>query len=88
MFLRCKKLKHITLSDDLETIKEWCFQESGLIELTVPTSVKKIEKYALSMCPDLKKIVLPERLETIPEGCFWQSGIEEIEVPESVKVIE
>ena len=87
MFQRCKKLKHIILPSSLETIKEWCFQESGLTELTIPDNVKKIEKYALSQCPDLKEVVLPKGLETIPEACFWQSGLEEIEVPKSVKTI-
>ena len=70
-FLECKSLKTISLPANLETIGEYCFHKSGLTELKIPNSVKKIEKYALSMCSDLKKVVLSENLETIPENCFW-----------------
>ena len=42
-FLKCKSLKAITLPHNLQTIGESCFQNSGLTELTIPNSVKKIE---------------------------------------------
>ena len=88
VFHSCKSLKTVSLPPNLQTIGEFCFQESGLIELIIPKSVKKIEQYAFSKCPDLKKVTLPEGLEVIPETCFWQSGLEEIKIPENVKVIE
>ena len=86
-FFLCENLKTITLPVGLETIGKYCFYDSGLIEIIIPNSVKKVEKYAFSCCSDLKKVVLPEGLKTIPEACFWQSGLEEIRIPESVKTI-
>ena len=65
-FLKCKSLKTISLPSGLQTIGEYCFQKSGLTELMIPSSVEKIEKYALSQCSELKKVVLPKGLEVIP----------------------
>ena len=86
-FHSCKGLKTISLPLSLETIGEYCFQNSGLTELTIPNGLTKIERGALSWCSDLKKVVLSEGLETIPEACFGKSGIEKINVPKSVKTI-
>ena len=42
-FQECKNLRRVIFPEGLETIGEYCFQESGLTELTIPNSVKKIE---------------------------------------------
>ena len=65
-FYECKHLRQVTLHERLETLGEYCFQDSGLTELIIPNSVTEIKEYALSGCPDLKKVVLPKGLETIP----------------------
>ena len=41
-FLRCANLKHIRLPEELEKIGKYCFAESGIEEIAIPTSVTEI----------------------------------------------
>ena len=75
MFQRCRKLKHITLPDDLEMIGEYCFQESGLTELTIPSSVKTIEQYSFADCAALTACELPAGA-AVAESAFKGTPLE------------
>ena len=49
-FRGCQNLKDIRFPDGLETIRQYCFQQSGLKKLVIPASMKEIEKGAFAYC--------------------------------------
>ena len=63
MFYECTSLKNIDLPEGMESIGEGCFWESGLEEINIPKSVKKIEKSVFSECKSLQKVVFEKGSE-------------------------
>ena len=51
------------MPDGLEKIREGCFKESELEEITVPKSVKRLERWAFTGCESLQKVVFEEGSE-------------------------
>ena len=47
-FASCEALRKVLLNDELETISNECFAESGLEEVLIPGSVRSIESRAFS----------------------------------------
>ena len=58
-FIGCKNLKTIHIPDSMELISDCAFQNSGIIELTLPDKVSVIGCVAFNGCEDLKKIHIP-----------------------------
>ncbi len=56
-FKFCTSLKHIDLPEGLESIYDGAFENTGLTEITIPSTVEKVDN-AFSGCPDLEKIVI------------------------------
>ena len=54
-FLFCESLKNILLPDCLESIGEMAFQGSGLVRISVPASVSRIEECAFFSCEALRR---------------------------------
>ena len=57
--------------EGLETIDFGTFNGTALETIIIPSSVKKIGRYALAYCKNLKSIELPEGLEEIENGAFY-----------------
>ena len=57
-FSDCKELKHVTFANGsgLKTIGMYCFFESGLEEIAIPSSVTTIGDHAFSSCKNLRKV--------------------------------
>ena len=55
-FFYCKSLKNVSLPEGLKVIGAYCFKQSGLLEINVPKTVKKIFKEAFNECTKLKKV--------------------------------
>ena len=64
------------------------FEESGLENVTLPSTLKVLGKYAFKCCACLREVRLPEELETIRSGCFCGSGLVSVRIPKSVTTIE
>lgn len=47
-FASCKALRTVLLNDGLEKIGTCCFEESGLEEVTIPGSLRKVSWHAFS----------------------------------------
>ncbi len=56
-FMNCSSLKTIALPDGLQIIEDGAFDDSGLTEITIPSSVKRINN-PFTGCMDLKRIVI------------------------------
>ena len=81
----------MTLNEGLETLgtdeytpngRPWygVFQDSALVNVRLPSTLRRIEYYAFQNCRRLKGITLPEKLEHVGQYCFWGSGLRLIRV--------
>ena len=98
-FVNCPGLKAVELPPNgvLETIKYNAFSwlgsgpevGAGITEITIPKSVKEIEKFAFDGCKELATVTFApdSELETIGSMAFQNTGISEISIPASVKKI-
>lgn len=57
-FTVCTALKTIELPPSLKKIGSGCFAQSGLAELTLPSSQIEIEEDAFDSCPNLKEVIV------------------------------
>lgn len=88
MFEGCKELKSITIPGTVTSIGSDSFASTGLTSVTLPASVKLIDKRAFNSCKSLTEINLNEGLETIgPEAFDYCSALTAISVPSTVKKI-
>lgn len=78
-FEGCKYLKQIKLPNQLVTIEEGCFYESGIESIVIPESVRTIGTSAFSYSK-LKEITGLENVECIGSdpfrGTLWEESIE------------
>ena len=65
-------------------ITDYCFAETGVSDVQMPDTVRRIGVKAFSKCGGLKHITLPKRLRTIDREAFYGCGLTEIVVPNSV----
>ena len=98
-FANCPGLKAVELPQNgvLETIKynafSWVHSSpedgAGITEITIPKSVKEIEKFAFDGCTKLATVTFApdSELETIGSMAFQYTAISEISIPASVKKI-
>ena len=98
-FANCPGLKAVELPQNgvLETIKynafSWVHSSpedgAGITEITIPKSVKEIEKFAFDGCTKLATVTFApvSELETIGSMAFQNTAISEISIPASVKKI-
>ena len=64
-------LKHILLSDDIETIYPNAFNDcSNLEKIILPKNVKFIGKLAFTDCNSLEVIIIPNSVQDIEYGAF------------------
>ena len=84
----------MTFQNGVEIIGESSFWGTALIEVVIPSSVKRLEYRAFSGYDDgkhnttLQKVVLNEGLESIGDYCFrCNDGLREVVIPSSVKSI-
>lgn len=59
----------------------------GIVEINLPSSVKKLGRYSFCGLTGLRQINLPKGLEVIDEFAFYAGGLESAEVPDSVKTV-
>lgn len=69
----------------MEIIGDYCFYQSGLKELVVPSYVLCIEKSAFRDCERLKQVFfVGNALRIIEENAFADSGLESFVAPQSL----
>lgn len=80
----------IRIPDDVTEIYMGAFYENAVIEeVTVPSSVKEMGKWAFYWCNNLKKVVFEDNgVQRIEEQCFMNCRkLEEVHLPEGLGVI-
>ena len=61
------------------------FSYSAVENVSLPSTLKRIEYSAFEGCKGLRNVSLPEGLEYIGKRCFFRSGLEEVVLPSSVR---
>nr|MBP3599313.1 leucine-rich repeat domain-containing protein [Eubacterium sp.] len=88
-FRSSAKLKSVKLKNGLKRIQKDAFANSGLREISIPKSVKKIEDSVFRGCDKLKKVSFAEGVEKTGQLMFWGcNNLKKVELPKSLKVIE
>lgn len=64
------------------------FASSGLENVQLPSTLKRLESKAFYKCGSLKTISLPQGLEYIGEKCFFGSALEEFIAPASLRAVD
>ncbi len=65
------------------------FEESKIVSIDIPESVKHINDYAFIRCTDLEAVDLPNNLETLGIGALYGcSKVKEIEIPSTVSELQ
>lgn len=86
-FRDCVSLKKVELPTGLTAIEEYAFEGSGIEEMVIPETVKKLAS-SFTNCKSLKRFVFPKNMETIEnrmfDGCEMLS---DITLPTNLKTI-
>ncbi|KAK8896292.1 hypothetical protein M9Y10_014189 [Tritrichomonas musculus] len=89
-FHQCRNLREIEFekNSELNSIGNFAFNDTSLAEISIPSSVKHIGKFAFS-CRNLKKVTFPEdsQILSIGECSFMDTQIDKVEIPISIRKI-
>ena len=58
-FRYCSSLSSVTFSKSLVSLDEYCFSDSGIVDLIIPASLSEIPGGAFEDCENLKSLYLP-----------------------------
>ncbi|EAX99445.1 surface antigen BspA-like [Trichomonas vaginalis G3] len=81
-------IENITFSSKLRAISESCFQESHIVNVTIPDSVKSIGDSAFYHCKYLNSVVIGNGITIIPAKCFAESNISNIIFNDKITTIK
>lgn len=84
------KIKKLTLPEGLETIGHMAFQMNDISEITLPSTLTKMDGRVFYGNENLKKVNFPKtsKLTSLGDDTFQNTGIEEIELPEYITKID
>ena len=69
-FLNTRKLEKLTLPEGISVIPKACFDGSGIKQINIPSTVKKIEGGAFIGCSNLESIEIPANCEILENYAF------------------
>jgi len=85
-FYDLKGLAEISIPENVTSIGNEAFYNTGLTSIDLPANLKTIGRYAFSGTK-LKKVVLPSQVETIGDRAFSIESLESVHIPRSLKSI-
>ncbi len=86
-FNECRVLSTVTIEEGVEIIEGCGFANCGIVNLTLPTSLREIGDEAF-IRNYVKNVVIPEGVEKLGEGVFWACGyLQSISFPSTIKEI-
>lgn len=86
-FAEARGIEHITISEGITEISEYCFYRTSITQIDLPTTLKSIEKYAL-ICK-ISSITLPDGIKSIEKGVFEGcSQLADLTLPETVEYFD
>ena len=85
-FYDLKGLADISIPENVTSIGNEAFYNTGLTSIDLPANLKTIGRYAFSGTK-LKKVVLPSQVETIGDRAFSIESLESVHIPKSLKSV-
>ena len=85
-FYDLKGLADISIPENVTSIGNEAFYNTGLTSIDLPANLKTIGRYAFSGTK-LKKVVLPSQVETIGNHAFSIESLESVHIPKSLKSV-
>ena len=70
-FQSCTALSEVYIGNAVKSIGERAFNNTGIVTLTIGTSVKTIGRSAFYACYNLKKVDIPDSVTSIGETAFY-----------------
>ena len=87
-FRYCHSLSRVTLSQEIALIPDDVFKGTALIEIVIPSKVKRVRARAFESCSSLKKVSFPYNLESIDSDAFiYCINLTSVSIPPRVKTI-
>ena len=87
-FLNCSSLYEVNIPYGIEVIEEHAFDGTQLVNIYIPSTVTRIERYAFSSSIALQEITIPDTVEYIGEGAFaYSRSLERITLGKNVTEI-
>lgn len=86
-FSDCHNLIDVVLSDNLSEIHQYCFYQTGIQSINLPSSLIKIGSYAFCESK-LLTINIPEGVKTISSDAFLRCPLESITLPSTLESID
>lgn len=81
-------LQSITISESVREISPRAFMNTGLVSVTIPETMEKIDGSAFWLCQSLKEVKWPQNIKTIAGGMFADCiSLRSITIPEGVTSI-
>ena len=87
-FSDLKNLKTVTIGEGITAIPDNTFSNSGITQLTLPSTLKSIGNDAFHYCRHLTSVVIPDGVETIGDYSFSNCfKLQSIELPATLKSV-
>ena len=93
-FCGCENLRTAKFSEGLEVLgtdeygyedmTNGVFEESGLEDVRLPSTLKMIEHSAFEGCENLRRVQLPDGLTYIRSRCFFRAGLTSVTITSNV----
>jgi hypothetical protein len=82
-------LKNIELSRGLLTIDNSAFAGSGIVSLTIPSTISSMGMYICQLCESLETITFDEGITNTPSYCCWGcSSLVNLNLPSTITRIK
>lgn len=87
-FYRCEVLPLVSLPDQVLTIEDEAFFDSGIVSIEFGEGLKSIGNRAFENCSLLRRVTLPARLRSIGDRAFYEClFLDPLEVPAGIESI-
>ncbi len=87
-FSELENLKTVTIGEGITAIPDNAFSNSGITQLTLPSTLKSIGNDAFYYCRHLTSVVVPDGVETIGDYSFSSCfKLQSIELPATLKSV-
>ena len=87
-FYRCNKIISVTIPKTIETIGIYAFYDTSISNISLPTSLRIIDRGAFQNCKYIENVEIPEGVTNINMDAFdYCDKLKNVTIPSSVTVI-
>ena len=79
--------KRIAIPEGFTSIYRDTFYNSPVEEVTIPESIRTIQRHAFARCQNLKRIEIPPKVDAIENFAFENSGLESVVLGSGLRIV-